>query len=161
MAIVMGVFSMGGWTVQAKAHTQILREKVDDLQASESAGKRKFENWRQDLDDRKQLLERSHSWWDSLKGDKIEETWSELHHIEVEVDRYESTPDLLHLAEEHVHEHLPRARAIHISRELKSLVEKPQEQRSRAIDAIREAHQAAEDRHASERNWQRGIFAIS
>lgn len=117
--------------------------------------------WHSELTERKRTLDGKHAWWESLKGDKVEDTWGELHRIEVGVDAYEPMAALLQLVDEHIDQDLPKKRADQIRKLLSSQEGQPQEQRLTALHAIREAHDAAAERHASERNWQRGIVVIS
>lgn len=166
---------MTNWATRAHQRVDLLTDKVSGLEALKQAAAREakqssprleqelkeLRGWHSELTERKRALEGKHAWWESLKGDKVEDTWGELHRIEVGVDGYEPMAALLQLAEEHIEQDLPKKRADQIRQRLDSQQGQPHEQRLTAIQAISQAHDAAAERHASERNWQRGIVVIS
>lgn len=166
---------MTNWTTRAHQRVDLLTDKVSGLEALKQTAAREakqdsprlqqdlreLQGWHAELAERKKTLAGRHAWWESLKGDEVEDTWGELHRIEVGVDGYEPMGVLLQLADEHIEQDLPKKRADQIRSRLESQTGQPHQQRLTALQAIREAHDAAASRHGSERNWQRGIVAIS
>lgn len=165
---------MTSWATRAHARVDLLTDRVSALEARNRCaleragvnrpaleqGLEELGGWHRELDERRVAL-RSRSWWDGLKGDKVEDAWGELHRIEEGVDGYEPLPTLLQLADEHIAANLAAARAGELRQTLGSQKTRPEDRRATALRAIREAHNAEAERHASERNWQRGLLLIS
>jgi hypothetical protein len=147
---------MTGWATVARERVDLLQDELDELAAD---GQRT-----DDLRERLEHARRTHldgqHVWDWLTGDAVSETWSHLHRIEERVD--ERTPELevvVRDAERHVRKELATDRAEAIVGELATATA-AQARRTVAVDAIREAHLAAEARHDSERNQRRGVVVM-
>lgn len=154
---------MTGWTTLARERADLLEEQILDLRAARADQER--------LDAlRGKLAEvRTHhidtpdrlAW---LTGNAINESWSELHRIEERID--ELTPDarvedLMQDAERHVEQEVPGKRAVELRRKLAAPPVTAAGRRRSAVAVIRDVHGAAEERHESERNQQRGILYIA
>lgn len=148
---------MAGWATLARERADQLKNELEELQAAGIA----VDGLNERLADlRSRRIDAKQRMVDRFTGDAVNESWSELHRIEERID--ELTPDVAEVvtrAEQHVQEELPRRRAD----DLKAALRMGQGPKVRvsAVAAIHEAHRAAESRHESERNQQRGIVAIA
>ena len=98
-----------------------------------------------------------------LAGGAVNESWSELHRIEERIDGL--TPDehideLANLAKRHAEQEMPGKKATELKQQLAQQVTVESRRRT-AVAVIHDAHSAAEERHESERNQQRGILYIA
>jgi hypothetical protein len=145
---------MTGWATLADERADLLEEKISDSGAA-GADKQALESLSRKLADvRIRHIDAPHRFtW--LTGSAINETWSELHRIEERIG--DLTPNgcvgkLVHDAERHAEE-MPAKQAA----ELKQKLAEP-DHKTAALDVIHKVHTAAEERHESERNQQRGIL---
>lgn len=159
---MVGVFSMTGWATLARERADQLQDQLSDLLTA-GADKAKLDS----LSGKLTAVRNDHinardrlAW---LTGNAINESWSELHRIEERID--ELTPDssvdeLVRTAARHAEWELPAKRATEAKHRLAEPV-MAAGKRSAAVAVIQEAHGAAEERHESERNQQRGILYIA
>ncbi len=138
----------------AGERADLLEEQISDFTGA-GADKQALEGLRRKLADvRIRHIDAPHRFvW--LTGSAINETWSELHRIEERID--DLTPNacvgkLVRDAQRHAEE-MPGEQAA----ELKHKLAEPN-QKAAALEVIHEVHNAAEERHESERNQQRGIL---
>jgi hypothetical protein len=97
---------------------------------------------------------------DHVTGDRIHETWNELHRIESYLDRLRPIEDVMAHARREVRNELPDARLAALVGELGQCRDDRDRHRV-AVSFLEEAHAAAEARHEGERQRQRGILAIA
>jgi hypothetical protein len=153
---------MTGWATLARERADQLEDQISDLQTSGADNEELRKMGARLTTVRTHHIDRPHrlAW---LTGTAINESWSELHRIEERIDGL--TPDahvdrLMHRAEQHAGQEMPGNQ----SRELKQQLATPvtvAAKKGTAIAVIHDAHSAAEERHESERNQQRGILYIA
>lgn len=150
---------MTGWATLARERADLLEEQIADLQAA-GVDHRILDTLSGKLalvrDNQIDAIHRF-AW---LTGTPINESWSELHRIEERIGQL--TPDtdvdeLVHIAERHAEQEIPGKRATELKHQLAEPVMVADKRRT-AVAVIHEAHGAAEERHESERNQQRGII---
>jgi hypothetical protein len=86
-----------------------------------------------------------------------------LHRIEERIDGLTPSArvdELTHLAEQHAEQEMPGRKATELKQQLATQVT-VEGKRKTAVTVIHNAHSAAEERHESERNQQRGILYIA
>ena len=153
---------MTGWATLAREHADQLQVQIADLQAA-GVDKERLDGLRAELENvRTQHIDTPHhlAW---LTGTAINESWSTLHRIEERIDGL--TPDagveeLVHDAQRHAEWDMPGKQGT----ELKHKLTEPAlaaDRRRAAVAVIHEAHSAAQERHESERNQQRGILSFA
>lgn len=153
---------MTGWATLARERADLLKDQIQDLQAA-GADEEKLGNLREELADvRKHHIDApDHLAW--LTGSSINESWSKLHRIEERIDDLmpgACVEDLVQEAKQHVEQEIPGKRGEVLKRKLDVPVT-PENRKKAAVSVIHEAHGAAEERHESERNQQRGILYIT
>lgn len=147
---------MAGWATMARARADLLKDKLDAL--PDTPDKQRLQGRLADVRQRR-IDARSVFGW--ITGNAVNETWSVLHQVEEGIDELmpdTEIPKITHEAEAHLSEGLPRRRADKLRSALGDGKEGPREA---ALNAIRTAHRAAEERHESERNQQRGMVGIA
>ncbi|MGE5292892.1 MAG: hypothetical protein ACM3ML_38040 [Micromonosporaceae bacterium] len=153
---------MTSWTTLARERADFLEDQISDLRTV-GVAQDKLDSLSGKLAGVRVRHIDVHDRLAWLTGHTINEGWSELHRIEERID--DLTPDmnvdeLVEVAERHVKEELPARRAAELKPRLTSAVTVA-DRRKLAVAAIQEAHGAAEARHESERNQQRGILYIT
>ena len=157
-----GVIPMTGWATLARERADLLEDEISDLRAA-GADVEKLDTLSGKLADVRMhhINAPGHLAW--LTGSAINESWSELHRIEERVDDLmpeARVDDLVQDAERHAEQEIPGKRAVELKRKLAVPVAAADRKRA-AVAVIHEAHGAAEERHESERNQQRGILYIA
>ncbi len=153
---------MTGWATLARERADQLEDQISDLQTPGFDNKELDKLSRKLADVRTDHINKPHrlAW---LTGSAINESWSELHRIEERIDGLTPDPhidELMRLAYQHAEQEMPGKKAT----ELKQQLAKPvtvEGKRKTAVAVIHDAHSAAEERHESERNQQRGILYIA
>lgn len=163
LEVILGVIPMTGWATLARERADLLDDQISDLQSA-GADQGKLDSLSGKLADvRMQHIDtRDRLAW--LTGNAINESWSELHRIEERID--DLTPDayvdeLVQDAQLHAKQETPGKQAAELKHQLEQPGMAAEKRRRAAVALIREAHGAAEERHESERNQQRGILYIA
>lgn len=147
---------MAGWATMARTRADLLKDKLDAL--PDSPDKQRLQGRLVEVRQRRIDAGGLFGW---LTGDAVNETWSVLHQVEEGIDELlqdTEIPRILNEAEAHISEGLPKRRADKLR---SALGNGGAGTREAAVNAIRIAHRAAEERHESERNQQRGMVAIA
>lgn len=148
---------MAGWATLARERADLLTERVDELE-SRGAPAETVRALRRKLEGvRLEHIQGPHrlAW---LTGNAINESWSELHRIEERIAELSPDPAAVTADARRHAEHGLRAQDAAAAQEKLAA---GQAQPRVALEVIREAHLAAEARHESERNQQRGILSIA
>ena len=153
---------MTGWATLARERADLLEDQILDLRAA-GADKEKLDILHEKLAEVRMHHIDAQDRLAWLTGSAINESWSELHRLEERID--DLTPeahvdDLVQDAERHVEYAIPGKRAVELKRKLAVQITAADRKKA-AVAAIHEAHGAAEERHESERNQQRGILYIA
>lgn len=147
---------MAGWATMARTRADLLKDKLDAL--PDSPDKQRLQGRLADVRSRRIDAGNLLGW---LTGDAVNETWSVLHRVEEGIDELvpdKEIPKIVNEAEAHISEGLPKRRADTLR---SALGNGGAGTREAAVNAIRIAHRAAEERHESERNQQRGMVGIA
>jgi hypothetical protein len=156
-----GVIAMTGWATLARERADQLEDEISYLQAAKLADGQLDGLADQLKEVRTNHIDKPHrlAW---LTGNAINESWSGLRRIEERIDRL--TPDaqvgdLIDDAKRHADFELPAREVDERKRQLDGAADK--DKKAAAVRLIHDAHVAAEERHESERNQQRGILYIA
>lgn len=149
---------MAGWSTLARERADLLADELRDLRAEDiDVGQLP----RKIRDVRRNHIEAPHGIADWLTGNSVNESWSELHRIEESIDSLEPLlAVVVSRADTEVAAELPAKRAQALRATFHDSKLQPLERRLNALEAIREAHHAAEARHDSERNQREGMMLI-
>ncbi len=151
--------TMAGWATLAGERADRLKDEVDKL-ASRSIADGRIDDLRRRLKAvRRDHIDARHGPVEWLAGNAVNESWSELHRIEEQVEELKDTRVVVEDADRHVRLELPKKRAGDLKSKLHSA--EVVDQKRVALDAIREAHWAVEDRYESQRNQRRGMLGIA
>jgi hypothetical protein len=153
---------MTGWATLARERADLLEDQISYLQTPGVDNKELDKLSGKLADVRTDYIDKPHrlAW---LTGNAINQSWSELHRIEERVDELRPNADvdeLMHLAEEHAEQEMSGRKAAELKQQLAKQVTVEGKRRA-ALAVIHDAHSAAEERHESERNQQRGILYIA
>jgi uncharacterized membrane protein YgdD (TMEM256/DUF423 family) len=147
---------MAGWATIARTRADLLKDKLDAL--PDSPDRQRLQGRLAEV--RKRRIDAVNlSGW--LTGDAVNATWSVLHRVEEGIDELmpdTEIPKIVNEAEAHISEELPKRRADKLR---SALSNGGAGTREAAVNAIRIAHRAAEERHESERNQQRGMVGVA
>lgn len=153
---------MTGWVTLARERADELEDQIFEFQASGvdntelSRLSEKLAGVRKDHVDKPHRL----AW---LTGSAINESWSELHRIEERIDGLtpdEGVDELMGFARQHAEREMPGKKATELEQQLAKQASVAAKRKT-AVAVVRDAHNAAEERHESERNQQRGILYIA
>jgi hypothetical protein len=153
---------MTGWETKARERADLLEEQISDLQWA-GIDQGKLDTLSAELADvrRRHINANDHLAW--LTGNAINESWSQLHRIEERIDGLMPDPyvdDLVQTAKRHIGQEAQGKRAAELNHRLEEQLT-ASGKRKAAVNVIHELHGAAEERHESERNQQRGILYIA
>jgi hypothetical protein len=153
---------MTGWATLARERADRLDDEISDLR-DEGIAAAKLDRLHHELDEVREhhLGQPSRLAW--LTGDPINESWSVLHRIEERIDELvpeTRTEVLVREAGRHLGQEKHDKRTTELRLQLKSATA-PEQKKRVSVETIKEMHAAAEERHESERNQQRGILYIA
>lgn len=154
---------MTGWATKARERAELLEDQISDLRL-QGIDQGKLDILSGKLTDVREHHIDAHNGLAWLTGNAISESWSQLHRIEERIDSL--TPDrqadeLVKAAKQHIGQETQGVRAKKLEQKLDKPSMAADKKKITAVEVIQDMHRAAEERHESERNQQRGILYIA